>query len=371
MNFRKHRLPVVLFGPCARVCAQLIGVAGFAFTMAGSSCLTHSDGVTSREWAEPNDLQWAGCPAPTRAVVGDGAFWVQASNDNVTCATPYVGYQSAEIELERKAQLHFVAGDYFLPTETGEYAFELPVCVRLRDQTLAPAAAEPGLLTVTEQQVLGRTRTRYDYRQSLYAPTGEKHTFFWTLEGDATDLADGLLYDGRPWNHSSTPMNTRVCLGTICDDSIDTDDVEQLPRDFDNCVREDLPRARHQFVFDGGAVDVEIHSDDAYEGLAGFPVYAQGVLGSTPFRVEGYWDLVMRASYRYDNARDFVIRFPNPIEGFCGLTIVSAHPYRDAMWNTEVFLIDCEGHRSPKRLLSADWSRFGQETGGNVPVAPP
>lgn len=289
---------------------------------------------------------WEGCPAPARQPVGAGELWLQLGLDNVYCGTTDLAVEEVTSELERKAQLHLVPGDYFLPLTPGEHDVDLASCVRFLDDALAPAGS--GRLTVTRSDVLGRERATLAYERAMTSSAGEAYRFHLVIDGYLDQMSNGLLLDGREWPASGPSVQLYLCRGDTCDES---DDV----RVFDACRYEGLTQEVHRFELEGGSFSVLVEAEGSGASFRGRPVRATGEFLGTSFVVESYWDLVMRQTYWYDSARDFVVRFDPPRGSACGIVIRSAWPYPNADWGSQAYALGCDGELSSRLLYDVDW----------------
>lgn len=320
--------------------ALALGCAPSAAPLDAEAGATHGD----------DDVLWEGCPAPARAPVGEGELWLQFAIDNTYCGATDLAVESVQDELARKAQLHLVPGDYFLPLTAGVHDVDLPFCSLFVDGLLAPRSSG-GQLTVSRSTVLGRERAELRYQRPLTGPAGETFTFHVDIDGYLDELERGLLLDGRAWPERGASVRLYLCEGDSCDESEDV-------RVFEACRFEDLPEEVHRFELEGGNLSVLVEAEGSADSFRGTPRRASGELMGVPFVVEGYWDLVMRRTYWYDSARDFVVRFPRPQGSVCGLVVRSAYPYPNASWGTQVFTLGCDGELTPRTLVTVDWERL-------------
>lgn len=323
-------------------------------TASSVACSVWSSASDAREWARPGDpAAWQGCPAPqTTAPVAD-ALWLQVAPDHLRCQVPGRSGESLADDLTRKAQLHLVPGDFFLPREAGVHALHLPFCVRTLEGVLAAEPGRPGQLEVSVEEVFGAPYLRYAYEDSMTDEQGERWTWNLQLSGYAAELSAGVRIDERAWPRGGTVWRSALCAGDSCDDS---DDV----RLFDLCPGTGAADQQHRFRFAGGNLEVDVMLASSEWPLLGHPTRAAGRYAGIDFEVTSYWDLSQQLTWRWDAARDFALRFATPIGETCGLLVQAAYPYvgADAGWGTEVYAMGCDGELVVRELDSVSFVDF-------------
>jgi hypothetical protein len=294
---------------------------------------------------DPVDL-WAHCPAAAE-FVGDSE-WQQelvATDNAVYCATFNEGRTLIE-ELQAKAMLRVVPGDYRLPTTDGEANFYLPLCLSLGDGA-APLTNGTGSITHTASTFDGRTYHRNPFVLEL--DSGR-------IEGSLDPVQVGelapMVLDGRPhdlFGETDTFAFNQCAAAGEC--------WGQGSRAFDSCTYEGVAPQFHHMVLDGGEVHFELRIGQSPASTEpGAFVRAWGEYGGVDFDQTDYWHLVYNPTHHHFE-RDFAVFFDEPIDGACGLEVINLEPWDDYTADA-AFEVDCELNRLAEvEVISGTWER--------------
>lgn len=328
-----------------RMCGLLVW--GFLLPSACTPAAFVSD---AQNWtAASADLRFSACPSPIPEAVGNGPMWLQVAPEHLLCGEGSTNIESVLDVLASKMLFHLVEGDYFFPTTTGTYPLSLQFCALLQnDKMLSLDTSSPGELQVSEDTVLGENYLRYRYEHHLQDENDGSWHFIWRLEGYERDFEDGIRIDARPWNFATPKMDFRLCQGSACADS---DDVRTMRI----CEQEDWRLEQHRFEYAAGSVEFDVLAEADVWPAQTQIVSARGQHNGEPFEVSDFWQLGVRLSSPWDNARDLIVRFDEPIGDVCGLVVEYAYPYPNASWGTVIFAVDCADELEELRLRSADW----------------
>lgn len=337
----------VMKGLCLAILAGLLGCA----PAPGSY-----DGVASLEKArQVGGVAWEGCPAPPASLVGDGELWLQVPRGLVLCAKPDLAITPVEAELERKAKVQLLPGDYFLPLEEGAYDLLLSACTRLPRGRLGGSSSE-GQLEVTREEVLGRERVELRLTQPVIDDRGLAWILALSLGAYLDQLEGGVVLDERALFEQGLGT-VLLCRGESCEE---TEDLRVLGR----CDVGDLPRSQHTFRFEDGSLRVTARATLAGSRFEGQIEIASGDLFGVGFSQTGYWGLVVRPTYGWDTARDYVVRLPTAIGSVCGVVIRQAYPY-DSAYGAEAAVLRCDGEVEPRTLYDEKYEELPELSGEN------
>lgn len=291
------------------------GTAGAAGSDAGSSG-TGGTGEAGAGGSAGNgeDPRWAGCPSADE--FEDDASWpdtLEVTGTGVYCAT-FDESRTLKEELAKKALLRVTPGSYRLPAAE-QAGLALPVCVAFgEDGVGVPAvprsttheANSTGDITyhryvfVSEQPDPAR---RLTIELQMGLPNGEAPGF--VLNGDAPDLFG-----------PTEPLNVFALHESIAQDAF-------WDRRFDSCTHESSRLNHHEIVFEGGEMALDVRIGQSYASTEpGAFVSARGTFRGVAFEQNDYFKLVYRPAHHHTE-RDFAVLFDEPIDGACGIQILT------------------------------------------------
>jgi len=260
------------------------------------------------------DPRWAACPSADE--FEDDASWpdtLEVTGTGVYCAT-FDESRTLKEELAKKALLRVTPGSYRLPAAEQE-GLALPVCIAFgEDGVGVPAlprsttheANSTGEVTyhrygfVSEQPDPAR-RLTIDLQMSL--PNGETPGF--VLDGDAPDLFG-----------PTEPLNAFALYESL-------DESGFWDRRFDSCTHESSNLNHHEIVFDDGEIALDLRIGQSYASTEpGAFVSASGTFRGVAFEQSNYFKLVYRPAHHHFE-RDFAVLFDEPIDGACGIQILT------------------------------------------------
>jgi hypothetical protein len=260
------------------------------------------------------DPRWVDCP--TADQFEDDASWpdtLEVTGTGVYCAS-FDESRTLKEELAKKALLRVTPGSYRLPGAAQE-GLALPVCVAFGEAGIGVPAV-PRSTTHQASSVDGRTYHRYGFISEqpdpprrlaidlyLTLPDGSAPGF--VLDGDAPDLFG-----------PTEPLNTFVLYDSL-------DESAFLDSHFDSCTHRSSRLNHHEITFDEGnlALDVRIGQSFASTEPGAF-VSASGTFRGVAFEQSDYFKLVYRPTHHHVE-RDFAVLFDEPIDGACGIQILT------------------------------------------------
>jgi hypothetical protein len=287
-------------------------VAGGAGEGAGSGGLGEAGAGGSAGAGE--DQRWAACP--TADEFEDDASWpdtLEVTGTGVYCAT-FNESRTLKEELAKKALLRVTPGSYRLPAGDQE-GLALPVCIAFGED-LAGVPAIPRSTSHQASSSGGQTYHRYGFVSEqpdparrlaidlyLTLPDGESPGF--VLNGDAPDIFG-----------PTEPISSFLLFDSL-------DESAFLDRGFDSCTHESSRLNHHEITLGDGRIelDVRIGQSSASTEPAAF-VRASGTFRGVSFEQGDYFKLIYRPEHHHF-ARDFAVLFDEPIDGACGIQILT------------------------------------------------
>ncbi len=290
------------------------GAAGSDAGAAGAAGDEPSDAGAGGSAGSDEGGRWAACPS-AEEFEDDASFpdTLEVTGTGVYCATFDEGRTLKE-ELTKKALLRVTPGSYRLPAAQRE-GLSLPVCVAFGEAGIG-VPATPKSVSHEANGSGGTTYHRYGFVSELpdparrltidlqmSLPDGEAPGF--VLNGDAPDLFG-----------PTEPLSVFALYESVAEDAF-------WDRRFDSCTHESSRLNHHEIAFDGGelALDVRIGQSYASTEPAAF-VFASGHLRGVDFEQSNYFKLVYRPAHHHFE-RDFAVLFDEPIDGACGLRILT------------------------------------------------
>lgn len=260
---------------------------------------------------------WSWCPDASAYHGGSWDWTIQAGEAAVYCVycSPSADSARLALELQRKAELRVVPGDYPIPPDVGEYAFRLPVCLRFVEPDTQPLIADPGLLTVSQSLRNGVPYLHFLIEQPLQTRSGEGWLFKANLVKPAEDGQTRFSLDGSfPGPTAELAVAMQICE-LPCGYA---DDVRELA----SCRFDGVPPERHRLVFAGGEIDLRLRISPGYTMVGQLPALferAEGDLDGQPFQQADYWKLAFTGGIQHYLNRHFLLLFDQPIGAACGL----------------------------------------------------
>jgi len=273
------------------------------------------DSVDGADTMMPVD-PWAGCADASDYVGVDQGGTLRVQGDATYCVSPHIG-RTLEQAYAAAAQLHFIDGDYTLPTTDGSYPFRLPICLRLQEGLSVPEATTPGTLEVSASpQMDGSTRYTYAWTQPMVTSDGDPWTLYLnSYTGAPSGQTPLVVLDGSVQD----PFGDTVTNVTLCTEPCD--DFEAEYRVFDSCRFEGIPTERHEVTLDRGTVSFDLRRRENFDGsIPGLYLRADGVIDGVSFVQERYWSLPY-AAWNHHISRSFGVIFDTRVAGACGLRV--------------------------------------------------
>jgi hypothetical protein len=310
------------------------GTAGSTAGSAGNGAAGGGAGESGAGGAAGSggEQRWAACP--TADEFEDDASWpdtVEVTGTGVYCGT-FNETRTLKEELAKKALLRVTPGSYRLPAGERE-GLALPVCVAFGEEG-AGVPAVPRGTTHQASSSGGRTYHRYEFESeqpaparrltinlNLSLPDGEAPGF--VLDGDKPDLFG-----------PTEPSN-----GFLLFESLDDAAFPELY--FDSCTHESSRLNHHEIVFGDGRIELDVRIGQSFASTepAAF-VRASGTFRGVTFEQSNYFKLIYRPAHHHFD-RDFAVLFDEPIEGACGIQILTFPADPEGVAPTAA-TVDCE-----------------------------
>jgi hypothetical protein len=258
------------------------------------------------------------------------------------------GSRTLEQELAAKAKLHIAAGAYPLPDAAGTYSFALPVCFEFPSGMSAPVFAGAGPLVLSKSTYAPDVEFRDDFTQPLAASGSSTWSFqgYLSLASTVGVQPAPLVLDGTGLLvNSGTFQILQLCTSTNC---TATSDIG-----FESCNPTTYALNRSTVTFNGGQVVFEVRIATLPGGISESPMFvkASGTFDSTSFEQRDYWKLVYAATH-HQFSRSFAVLFDSPINGACGLKVLTLDPYNGSQL-PEVHAVNCDLSSIAARSVSA------------------
>jgi hypothetical protein len=231
----------------------------------------------------------------------------------VYCAT-FDESRTLKDELAKKALLRITPGSYRLPARA-QQGLALPACIAFGEHGVGVPAV-PRSTTHEANSTSGRTYHRYSFVSeqpdparllmidlAMSLPDGNAPGF--VLNGDAPDLfgptepSNGFAL-GRPLEESA-PWDTR----------------------FDSCTHESSRLHHHEITLSDAEIALDVRIGQSFASTEpGAFVRASGTFRGVAFEQSNYFKLVYRPAHHHFE-RDFAVLFDEPIDGACGIQILT------------------------------------------------
>lgn len=297
----------------------------------------------------PSEEVWPNCPDAS-AYVGDtawtgtlsataGALYCNASNEARTLPQ----------ELDAKAQLRVIEGDWKLPTEAGHYDLALPICTQRAIAGIQPDMAGAGSTDAAPKSFGGTTYTYLEGSQPFADAQGTPWILDHTLVmvGAEGSAPSPLSLDG----HENDANAGSGASFTLYRAGASAYDLDAIP--FSPCQDPTWLNNIHTVKFEGGDIKLELYlGDDPIITAPGNFRHASGSLDGTPFDISNFFQLIYRPGHHHMD-RHFAVIFDAPIGDACALLIEDIDMQENTM-TAKVSTASCELEAIAERTVSGE-----------------
>ncbi|MCP4499117.1 MAG: hypothetical protein GY822_04010 [Deltaproteobacteria bacterium] len=294
---------------------------------------------------------WPQCPTLTPYPDTEGDFWLQFSPDALFCSE-LPAYSDIRQAFQEITEVRLMPGDLFLPLNPGDSNVPLSSCFASGENQVSPLGLAAWSVTRSEtfgddfvETVLKQpVRLEGHLRHLQEVPEGEELNPLGVLElkiaGPASQMQ--ALSVGNVGDRPAPGYHLRLCADRDCS----TREVS-----FGRCHREEGRVERFDIEFEQGRLSIVTVSDPEKNWFEGSILQTEGNLCGSDFSTGGYPQALSHVPYEFSVYHGLYLKLPEPIDGYCYLTVSSLSEWSNYSW---VNLVPCDDENTT-------WPSWGGE----------